>query len=285
MNLASNGPPIDEKDKDTDEVAVFEGRSKFVTMKRQTDSLPEGSTKQTNPHVPVAQQQQQSVDQTMLHLYSSVSSGTGWTHSQQTQVVTSWDPPYSYAASQSALEVPLSLTQHSSVTQIRAQGREWLVNTSDPYQSTNLPGLSTHPDSQAYTHMQCYDQLPNDPPLASSIIPTSYFDLGSIHAHHHQNSLPSQTQHYDQPPNVLPLASSTAPTSSYELGSVHAHHHQNSLPSVHQYHEPMQQLPPIALAPPELAQLGLVAQESRLDQQWTSFMRESGCFEDFGYTS
>ena len=133
--------------------------------------------------------------------------------------------------------------------------------------------------------MQCYDQLPNVPPLASSTIATSYYDLGSIHTHHHQNSLPSQMQHYDQPPNVPLLASSTAPTSYYELGSAHAHHHQNSLPSLHQYHEPALQLPPIALAPPELAQLGLVAQESRLDQQWTSFMRQSGCFEDFSYKS
>ena len=233
-----------EKDKDTDEVAIFEGRTKFVTMKRQTDSSPEGSTKQTSP-VPEPQQQQQSVDQAMSHSYSSDLSGTGWTRSEQTQVMTSWDPSYSYATSQSAPVVPLSLTQHSSV-QIRPQERQWPVDTSDPYQSTNLPGLSTHPDFQVY------------------------------HPH---------MQRYDQPPNVPPLASSTVPTSYYELGSVHTHHHQNSLPSLHQYHEPALQLPPIALAPPELAQLGLVAQESRLDQQWTSFMRQSGCFEDFSYKS
>ena len=221
----------------------------------------------------------------MSHSYSSDSSGTAWTCSEQIQVMASWDPPYSYATSQSAPVVPLPLMQHS-VVQIRAQGRQWPVDISDSYQSTNLPSLSTHPDSQVYhPHMQCYDQLPNVPPLASSTIPTSYYDLGSIHTHHHQNSLPSQTQHYEQLPNVPPLASSTAPTSYYELGSAHAHHHQNPLPSLHPYHEPMQQLLPNALAPPELAQLCLVIQESRLDQWWTLFMRESGCFEDFGYTS
>ena len=96
-----------------------------------------------------------------------------------------------------------------------------------------------------------------------------------------RNHSPRRCQHCDQPSNVPPLASSTAPTSYYELDSVHVHHHQNSLPSWHQYDEPMQQLPPIALAPSELAQLGLVAQGSRLDQWWTSFMRESGCFEDY----
>ncbi|KIM60094.1 hypothetical protein SCLCIDRAFT_26878 [Scleroderma citrinum Foug A] len=234
-----------EKDKDTDEVAIFEGRSKFVTMKRPTDSSPEGSTKQTSP---VSEsQQQQSVDQVISHSYSSDMSGIGWTRSEQTQVMPSWDPPYSYATSQSAPVVPPPLTQQSSsVAQIQAQGRQWLVDASDPYQSTDLPGLSTHPDFQVY-----------HPPI----------------------------QRYDQPPNVPPLASSTVPTSYYELGSVHTHHHQNSLPSLHQYHEPAPQLPPIALAPPELAQLGLVAQESRLDQQWTSFMRQSGCFEDFSYKS
>ena len=227
---------IEGKDKDTDEVAIFEGRTKFVSIKRQTDSSPEGSTKQTSP-VP-SQQQQQPVDQTMSYSYISDSSDAAWTPNEQAQRMTSLDPPYSYAISQSAPGVPLPLTQHSSV-QIRPQERQWLPNTSNPYQSTNLPGLSTHPHSQVYhPHMQRYDQPPNLPPLASS-------------------------------------------TSYYGLGSIHTHHHQNSSPSLHQYHQPTQQLPPIALAPPELAQLGLVTQESRLDQQWTSFMQQSGCFDDF----
>lgn len=233
---------IKEKDEDTDALAIFEGRTKFVSMKRQTDSSPEGSTKQTSP-VPEPQQQQQPADQTMSHSYSSDSSGAAWTRSEQTQVMPSWDSPYSYATSQSAPVVPLPLMQHS-VAQIRPQGRSWLADTSDPYQSTNFPGLSTHLHPQVY------------------------------HPH---------MQHFDQPPSVPPLVSSTVPASYYEPGSIHAHHHQNSLPSLHQYHDPAQQLPPIALAPPELAQLGLVAQESRLDQRWTSFMRQSGCFEDFGY--
>ncbi|KIM59951.1 hypothetical protein SCLCIDRAFT_26905 [Scleroderma citrinum Foug A] len=224
-----------KEDEDTDEVAIFRGADQTV---------------------PEEQQQQQSVDQTMSHSYSSDSSGTGWTCSEETQ---------------SAPVVPLPLTQHSSVAQIQAQRRQWPVDTSDPC-TTRTCNATTSCQTSPRLHRLC-------------TIPTSYYDLGSIHTHRHQNSLPSQTQHYDQPPNIPPLASSTAPTSYYELGSIHAHHHQNSVPSLHQYHEPTQQLPPIALAPPELAQLGLVSQESRLDQQWTSFMRQSGCFEDFGYTS
>ena len=103
---------IKMEDEDTDEVAIFEGQTKFVFMRRQMDSSPEGSTKQS---VPEEQQQKQSVDQTMSHSYSSDSSGTGWTCSEETQVMTSWDPSYSYATSQSAPVVPLPLTQHSSV--------------------------------------------------------------------------------------------------------------------------------------------------------------------------
>ena len=36
---------IKMEDEDTDEVAIFEGRTKFVFMRQQTDSSPEGSTK------------------------------------------------------------------------------------------------------------------------------------------------------------------------------------------------------------------------------------------------
>ena len=44
--------------------------------------------------------------------------------------------------------------------------------------------------------------------------------------------------------------------------------------------QPLQTQP---AAPSELTDLGLVSQESRLDERWTSFMRDSGYFEGFGY--
>jgi hypothetical protein len=37
------------------------------------------------------------------------------------------------------------------------------------------------------------------------------------------------------------------------------------------------------VAPSELAEPGLVSQEPRLDDRWTSFMRDSGHLEGFDY--
>ena len=249
-----------EEDK-TDELAIFAGRTKFVSMKRQTtDTTPEGSTKQTSP-VPESQQQQtqpqqqQPMNQAVSQSYISDSSGSAWTRGEQTQVMTSWGSAQypTYAASQ-----PVSVSLLPSLAQAQAHGppipnpptrQPWMADTSDPYQLANPPSLNTHPHSQVYhPQTQRYDPLSHVPQELTSAIPPSYYDLGGTGAHQH-------------------------------------HQHQNSLPSLHQYHQPTQQLPPIALAPPELAQLGLVAQESRLDQRWTSFMRQTGCFEDFGYKS
>ncbi|KAL4061907.1 fungal-specific transcription factor domain-containing protein [Scleroderma citrinum] len=265
--LAQNDMPYElrqqwtvENDGDTDELAIFAGRTKFVSVKRTTtDSASEGSTKQTSP-MPDLQQQQQSTDQTIVQSCGPGSSGAAWTRgptidATQPQVMTLWDPAhYPMTASQSTLTQLPPLTRPPAPPQAQAQGppipgpstRQWLTDTSDPYQLANLADSSTHSHPQVYhPHTQRYDQPPHLPP-ASSTVPT-YYNLGSAGAHQHQNL------------------------------------HQHPPTSLRQHHPPTHQLPPIALAPPELAQLGLVAQESRLDQRWTAFMQESGYFEGFQY--
>ena len=248
-----------EEDK-VDELAIFAGRTKFVFMKRQTtDTAPEGSTKQTYP-VPESQQQpgqpqQLPPMQTASQSYNPESSGSAWRRGEQTQAMTSWGSAQypTYATSQ-----PTSVPLPASFEQVQAQGpsvpdpstrQPSMSDTSDLYQLNNPPSLSTPLHSQVYhPPTQPHDPLSHVSQALASFAVPPYYDLGSTGAHQH-------------------------------------HQHQNSLLSSHEYHQPTQQLPPVALAPPELAQLGLVAQKSRLDQRWTSFMRQTGCFEDFGYKS
>lgn len=68
----------------------------------------------------------------------------------------------------------------------------------------------------------------------------------------------------------------------------HPHAYEPSSASLYQQSRPQPPQQPQThsaqpAAPSELTELGLVSQESRLDERWTSFMRDSGYFEGFGY--
>ena len=68
----------------------------------------------------------------------------------------------------------------------------------------------------------------------------------------------------------------------------HPHAYEQSSAPPYQQPRPSQQpqtRPAQSAASSELTELGLVSQESRLDERWTSFMRDSGYFEGFGYRS
>lgn len=72
------------------------------------------------------------------------------------------------------------------------------------------------------------------------------------------------SQQYSQPPLTAPHSQSHA--YQYNSSSVAPYHSQQSQP-----------------VPTELAGLGLASRDSRLDERWTSFMRDSGYFDGVGY--
>lgn len=102
--------------------------------------------------------------------------------------------------------------------------------------------------------------------------------------------LPQHPQHPIQTEHSF-LSHSTQPPLSVSLASTSNQYRSSGVPSASQHYlaQPSyERLAPVyygddgirdSIAPPELTHMGLVAQQSRLDQRWTSFMRESGYFE------
>ncbi|KAG6335793.1 hypothetical protein ID866_3289 [Astraeus odoratus] len=242
-----------------DELAIFAGRTKFVSLKRPTtDSTSDRSPRSDES---INQDSSPGPEQPLVEKSASYSSevvgSSAWSHpdtamtAEPARAMPSWEQGhYQYTSSQSTLLPVLPPLQHPVHAQTQAQGpipgpssRPWHSDSAHPYRLANLSASGGH--SQAFhPHQQRYDEHPHCSPASSVLASTSYYDDGLGSAGH-------QSQHTHQPP--------------------------------HQHHPPAQHHPSIPLAPPELTQLGLVAQESRLDQRWTSFMRESGYFEEFQY--
>ena len=130
-------------------------------------------------------------------------------------------------------------------------------------------------------------QLP--PPLA----PTSQPQPTPQHTLHEQ---PTVATHYSWPQQSSGVSSQFNSTSYSTVNRPQSHSYQghhphayepSSAPTYQPRPQPSQTPQPhsaqSAAAPSELTELGLVTQESRLDERWTSFMRDSGYFEGFGY--
>lgn len=174
----------------------------------------------------------------------------------QTQDMSIWDSPL-----QIPPHVPSEASAHGEVAAGSSTGG-WSRELSDPYPMANVSAPCTQAYPQGYhpPHDR-YDQHGHCPPTSSASSTVSYYDypFASAGAHHHQ-SWPQSHPSTHSPP--------------------HLHH---AIQPPHCPHQPMHSDPPqpqtVPLVPPELAQLGLVTQESGLDQRWVSFMRESGFFD------
>ncbi|KAI5992271.1 fungal-specific transcription factor domain-containing protein [Pisolithus orientalis] len=286
------------ENEDNDELAIFAGRMKFVSIKSQatggaSERSPksDGSIRQSSISPPVSPQKQHQVETSVPRPYGREQLGSAWAqqpgsaaglgHSQDTPT---WDRSlYPDASSQSALmKLPPASLQISPAHMPSHGGpipgpssRAWLSEPSNPYPMANL-GAQGHSQGH-HPHQHRYDQQTHYPltPSTSSTV-SSYYDhpLASTSAHHHQSgpqAYPSTSTHlYTQPNPHQPMEPLPCrqPPHQYARQPTHPRPHQPQ---------------PVPLAPPELAQLGLVAHESGLDQRWTSFMRESGFFDGYGY--
>ncbi|KAF8553012.1 hypothetical protein OG21DRAFT_1597855 [Imleria badia] len=227
---------VAKEDGDDDELAIFAGRSRFVSTRR-LPNLPEPSAPQ------------------LYRPESSTSSVDRWRHTEQDQVhyparhadytnasvepqvIPQWRPPrrshYPYAPQLPTPLPPLAPTSQLQPPQHTAH--EHSVVTTPSYSwAQQSSGVSSQFNSATYS-AENRSQSHGYP------------------AHHPHGYEPSSAPLYEQPRPQPPQQPQTHPAQS--------------------------------AAPSELTDLGLVSQESRLDERWTSFMRDSGYFEGFGYRS
>ncbi|KAI6149927.1 fungal-specific transcription factor domain-containing protein [Pisolithus tinctorius] len=241
------------KNKGDDELAIFAGRMKFVSIRRQTtDGTSERCTNADRPvewsssPAPESQQEQNQVE---LQSYSREQLDPVWPHWQPGSAA---DPKhmeeiptgrsYPYVSTQSTLmELPPALLQiHPDVD----------VLSQVPAHGGPLPGPSTSPSMQAHfqgyhPHLHPYGQQARYPLTSSTLSTVSYC-----------NNAPG-VGHRQSQPQAYPS------TSTHRHAQSHPHQPIGALPC---QHRPLYQFQPVLLAPPELAQLGLITQESGLDQ-------------------
>ncbi|KAH7922072.1 hypothetical protein BV22DRAFT_1037878 [Leucogyrophana mollusca] len=224
-----------------DELAIFAGRTRFVSTKRTQEAPTEVSD---------------------ISRPSSIS-------------------PYC-AAPPNSSDHSVSPVYRSEPTQIAAAANDWAQEQSSRYhqhqpEPLNAPGTGmASPGTPQWRPAQRshYPYTPQDhlalPPLQRR-------------QDHRSVSGPSSSSFawlaQSDPPQQY--RSSQSHFSGPEAHAVRYHPHQHYTPS------PVPTFPGShhsqTAAPTELAELGLVSQDSRLDERWTSFMRDSGYFDGFGY--
>ncbi|KAI6112556.1 fungal-specific transcription factor domain-containing protein [Pisolithus sp. B1] len=286
---------LSAENEDDDELAIFTGRmKKVVPMTRQTmDGVSErspnsdGSVRQSNSPA-MSPQKQDQVEPVMLQPFSrellrptwlqQPTSAVGLEHAQETPT---WDGTlYPDPSSLSAfMQVhPIPVPSQAPVHGGPVQGpstRALLPESSNLYPTANRSALSAQAHFQGYhSHRYRYEQQTPYPlaPSTSSHVPYYNDRLASAGAHHQSRPeahMSTSTHPHAQPHPRQPMDP--------------LHHHQPPHRQACQpAHSHLHQLQPVSLIPPELAQVGLVTEESGLAQRWTSFMRESGFFDGYG---
>ncbi|KAI6150929.1 hypothetical protein BKA82DRAFT_4465224, partial [Pisolithus tinctorius] len=277
----------DAENEGGDELAIFAGRMKFVSVKDQTaDGMlqqspnSDGSARRPSSPTPESQQQQKQVEPTVLQSYSLEELGSTWLQQpdsvadqEHTQEMPTWDQSlYPDASSQPILmQLPPASLQIPSHVQSQAPPHGGPVLGSSPLTCFS-ESSDPYPISQGchpYHHL--YGPQANISLSTSTLSTVSYYDDPLINAGQLQSNPSTYTHPHMQPhpqQPIQPLPYQYEPQPQWPSQPIHPHPPQSQ---------------PLSLAPPELAQLGLIAQESGLDQRWTSFMRESGFFDGYGY--
>ncbi|KAI6041872.1 fungal-specific transcription factor domain-containing protein [Pisolithus marmoratus] len=275
-----------------DAVDIFAGRvKKIVSMKRQTpDGMSErspnsdGSARESSSPTLMSPPKQSQIEHVALQPYSCEQLGSSWLQQpgsvaglERTQEIPTWGQTlYPDASFQSTLmQLPPTARQIPShvPSQVSVRGGPstsgWLAESSDPYPMANLSASSVHAHSQGchrYQDRYDHDGHCRSTTAMSSTVPYYGDTLVSASAHHHQSRpQPQPSTHHTH-------------GQSHPRGLIQPHSFQHQPTPSH-----LPQYQPIPLSPSELTQFGLVAPESGPDQRWTSFLRESGCFDGYDY--
>ncbi|KAI9571978.1 fungal-specific transcription factor domain-containing protein [Boletus coccyginus] len=243
-----------EEEVDDDELAIFAGRTRFVSTRRSQMSkqTPEGL--RSSGFIPYPGSLPEPPAPQLYRPESSTPSVDRWAHTEQDQ------PHYP--------------TRHAEYTNASVQPQvmpQWR-----PPRRSHYPYTPQH--------------HPPLPPLA----PMSQPQPAPQHTGHGHSTVASSSyscaQQSSGVSNQFSSATSSAADRSQPQGYLGHHPHAYGQSSAPPYQQPRPQLsqqqqtqPAQSAAPSELTELGLVSQESRLDERWTSFMRDSGYFDGFGY--
>ncbi|KAF9224214.1 hypothetical protein BS17DRAFT_780653 [Gyrodon lividus] len=223
-----------EEEGDDDELAIFAGRTRFVSTKRLPDS------KQPSE--------------------GTVASGSVAFPGGQANLA---EPPVAHPYRPEPPPTSIDTWAHAERDDLRYQPRppEYTSTTVQPQSDWRPPRRSLYSYPSNSQHQ---------PPIRSAPpVPQ--------HAHHEHSAVAGPPA-YTWPPNIptqfrpAHFSGSGSHSQSYPH---HHHHYQQSSTSGYHHNQQQQQVQP---PPCELTELGLVSQDSRLDERWTSFMRESGYF-------
>lgn len=243
---------------DDDELAIFAGRTRFVSTRRLPKSKQSPEGVRASGFAPYSSHAESSSVPPLYRPEGSSSSVDRWGHTErdqlhypirpaeytnasvQPQIIPQWRPPrrshYPYTPQQHPPPPP-------------------------PLVPTPAPQHAAHEHSTVTTPSYTWTQPSSG--VASQFSSATYSTASASQSH----GYPGHHSHAYEP------SSSATPTSAYQQ-----QHPQSQASSQQPQAQSVQ-----SAAPSELTELGLVSQESRLDERWTSFMRDSGYFEGFGY--
>jgi hypothetical protein len=151
---------------------------------------------------------------------------------------------------------------------------------------------SVHPLDMSQWQSSHYPYTQQHHPSPLPPVPTSQPQPAPQHTAHKHSTLTTPSWPWaHQPSGVSSQFSSTIYSAANWSQSLvypdHPYAYEQSSPPPHQppWPQPSQQpqTQSAQSAPSELIELGLISQESQLDDRWSSFMRDSGYFEGFGY--
>ncbi|KAF9232449.1 fungal-specific transcription factor domain-containing protein [Melanogaster broomeanus] len=239
---------VKEEDDEDDELAIFAGRTRFVSTKR----LPESAQASEGTGGVVYPGSQTTIPERPIpaaHSYQlepPTTSVDRWAHTERDEL--RYQPRPAEYTNASVQPQPQIMSQWRP-----PQRPDYPYGTQQPTPPPSLD-LASAPQHLSYGNHSSARSSPYD--WSSGVRPANFSGAGS-----HSQSYPQQ-HHYEQ----------SQPSTSASVH--HSHHH-------HHHHHPQQQ--PAQAVPSEPTELGLVSQESRLDERWTSFMRDSGHLAGFDY--
>ncbi|KAH7909940.1 fungal-specific transcription factor domain-containing protein [Hygrophoropsis aurantiaca] len=221
-----------KEEENDDELAIFAGRTRFVSTKRPQDTATDVSETSRPPSIsPYCPPPLCRSEQSVSPIYRP--------EPPQIAPTTSTWPQ----------EQPRHYHQQQSESHASIGPSQWRPSQKAHYPYT--PQDHMHPPPPHHGHSQDHG------PAAGPSVPS-----------------------WTAPPNNHYRSSH----SQYLGTDTHTHYHlqtQHYTPSLTPIFPPSRRSQPSP--PSELAELGLVSQDSRLDERWTSFMRESGYFDEYGY--
>ncbi|KAF8073307.1 fungal-specific transcription factor domain-containing protein [Lyophyllum atratum] len=261
---------IKQEDADDDELAIFAGHTRFVSAKKPPPidvPLPPPIPPLSYPtHAPVPLPQHQQYNPAPPQTYPGP---------QVPPIVSGWGPEEAYmSASRREEEVPQQLpppTLHYPY--VASERTHQLGGYEGGGSEWEDERRSRAQHQQSYPQMQMQMQPPRvvpsqyEAPYALLHKPQQYRPL-----QHQPQPQPYQYQHQHQP-----QATHEYQTYPSHIPQQTQPHHQS------QYRQQQQQQPAFHtqthLPNAELADLGLAARDSRLDERWSSFMQDSGLLE------